>query len=366
MKEVVEKNWPALALRIKAWAGELGLVDCRISDVNLAYAEPRWRELMARGWHGDMHYLEHGTELRLHPEQLVPGAVRVLSLALPYLPNNESWIKTEEQRLQQPEKAVISTYARGRDYHKVMRALLKKLAQKIAREVPHHYRVFADSAPVMEVELAVKAGVGWRGKNTLLLNRHAGSMFFLGELFTDLPLPVDEATTAHCGECRACLDVCPTQAITAPYQLNAQRCISYLTIELHGAIPREFRPLIGNRIYGCDDCQLVCPWNKFAQRSVLPDFAVRHSLDDANLLTLWQWSEADFLRYTEGSAIRRIGYLRWQRNLAVALGNALRSASLKNEFKNTLRAALQAALPHAAPLVVEHIAWALETECLPE
>lgn len=360
--EGTASNGLELALKIKTWARELGFVDCRIADLDLTDAQTRWRESMARAWYGDMHYLERGTELRLHPERLLPGAVRVLSFALPYLANNVAWIEAEEQRLQQPEMAVVSTYARGRDYHKVMRALLKKLAQKIAHEVPHRYRVFADSAPLMEVELAAKAGLGWRGKNTLLLNRHAGSMFFLGELLTDLPLPVDEATTTHCGECRACLDLCPTQAITAPYQLDARRCISYLTIELHGSIARELRPLIGNRIYGCDDCQLVCPWNKFAQRAVLPDFAVRHPLGDADLLTLWHWTEADFLRHTEGSAIRRIGHLRWRRNLAVALGNALRSASLKNDLKKSIRAALQAALPQAAPLLAEHVEWALEAE----
>jgi len=253
---------------------------------------------------------------------------------------------------------VISVYARGRDYHKVLRARLQQLASRIEQQVgPFGYRVFTDSAPVMEVALAEKAGLGWRGKHTLLLNRDAGSMFFLGELFTDLALPVDAPASAHCGQCSACIDVCPTAAIVAPYELDARRCISYLTIELKGSIPLELRGLIGNRVYGCDDCQLYCPWNKFAQRSTLPDFDVRHSLDSASLVTLLNWSEDDFNRNTEGSAIRRIGHERWLRNMAVGLGNA---GATSHKGDAQIVAALQGRLSHPSALVREHVLWALE------
>jgi epoxyqueuosine reductase len=255
-------------------------------------------------------------------------------------------------------QAVVSLYARGRDYHKVLRGRLQRLAEQLADAVgPLGHRAFTDSAPVLEVELAARSGIGWRGKHTLALHREGGSMFFLGELFVDLPLPLTDPVDAHCGSCSACIDVCPTRAIVAPYRLDARRCISYLTIEHAGSIPLELRPLIGNRVYGCDDCQLVCPWNKYAQRSPLPDFDPRHGLDGATLLQLWAWSERDFLQRTEGSAIRRIGWQRWRRNLAVALGNAARAAV----DPAPIRHALQAAQVQGDALVAEHVHWALAT-----
>jgi epoxyqueuosine reductase len=309
------------------------------------------------GFHGSMGYMaRHGLK-RARPAELVPGTVRVITARLDYLPRSTpaNWALAETQRLQQSGQAVVSVYARGRDYHKVLRSRLQQLADRLrAQWGSLGYRVFTDSAPVLEVELASRAGLGWRGKHTLTLSRDAGSMFFLGEIFVDAPLPVDVASSAHCGACTACIDVCPTAAIVAPYRLDARRCISYLTIEHAGAIDEALRPLIGNRIYGCDDCQLACPWNKYAQRSALPDFDVRHPLADATLLQLWAWSEADFLRHTEGSAIRRIGFERWRRNLAVALGNAWRESG-----DLATAQALAAAQSQASPLVAEHIVWAL-------
>ncbi|MFS2116772.1 tRNA epoxyqueuosine(34) reductase QueG, partial [Herbaspirillum frisingense] len=264
----------------------------------------------------------------------------------------------EEARSGDPSAAQVSIYARGRDYHKVLRARLQQLATRIEERIGSFgYRVFTDSAPVMEVALAEKAGLGWRGKHTLLLHREAGSMFFLGEMLTDLPLPVDDPVTPHCGQCSACITACPTGAIVAPYELDARRCISYLTIELKGSIPSDLRPLIGNRIYGCDDCQLYCPWNKFAQRASLPDFDPRHGLDSASLVDLFGWSEEQFLKNTEGSAIRRIGHERWLRNLAVGLGNAADSPSHRGDA--AIVAALRTRLSHPSALVVEHVAWAL-------
>jgi epoxyqueuosine reductase len=274
-----------------------------------------------------------------------------------YLPRERSgdWQAVEWARLGDPAQAAVSIYARGRDYHKVLRQRLQKLADRLADEVgPFGHRVFTDSAPVLEVELASRSGIGWRGKHTLVLHREAGSMFFLGEIYVDLPLPVTAPAEAHCGTCSACIDVCPTKAIVAPYRLDARRCISYITIEDPGPIPVELRPLIGNRIYGCDDCQLVCPWNKFAQRSTLADFDEREGVSNATLLQLWQWSEEDFLRHTEGSAIRRIGHERWQRNLAVALGNALRVGGGED-----IVLALAARREAASALVRDHIDWAL-------
>jgi epoxyqueuosine reductase len=253
-------------------------------------------------------------------------------------------------------------YARGRDYHKVMRNRLQEFAQLIEKQIGSFgYRVFTDSAPLMEVELARKAGLGWRGKHTLLLNRESGSTFFLGEILVDVPLPVDQEEESHCGTCQACIDVCPTQAITAPYQLDARRCISYLTIENPDAIPVEFRRAMGNRVYGCDDCQLICPWNKFAQRTALPDFAERHGLGRASLLQLWSWTEDEFEKRHEGSAIRRIGYQRWRRNLAVAMGNALADEAVSEVDKDELREVLRNALPKSDAMVVEHIEWALDS-----
>ncbi len=298
----------------------------------------------------------HGLR-RARPAELVPGTVSVITARLDYLPRNtpDGWTDTEQQRLQRPGEAIVSVYARGRDYHKVLRSRLQKLAERIATEVgPFGHRVFTDSAPVLEAELARRSGQGWRGKHTLVLNREGGSMFFLGEIYVGLALPASEPVTEHCGACSACIEVCPTQAIVAPHRLDARRCISYLTIEHAGPIPDELRPLIGNRIYGCDDCQLACPWNKFAQRSPLPDFDPREGLTGATLVELFAWTEDEFLRRTEGSPIRRIGHARWQRNLALAMGNALRQRD-----DPAMRAALSAQAGHPDPVVREQVTWAL-------
>ena len=304
-----------------------------------------------------MHYMAaHGLK-RARPAELIPGTVSVITARMDYLPSvtSDDWPALELQRLQRPGEAIVSVYARGRDYHKVMRHRLQKLGERIAKHVePFGHRAFTDSAPVLEAELAARSGQGWRGKHTLILNREAGSMFFLGEIYIDLALPPSEPVTAHCGSCSACIDICPTQAIVAPHKLDARRCISYLTIEHDGVIPLELRSLIGNRIYGCDDCQLICPWNKFAQRSALPDFDERAGLTGQQLVSLFDWTEAVFLKVTEGSPIRRIGHERWLRNIAVAMGNALRSGS-----DDGIRAALLARRAHASPLVAEHIDWAL-------
>ena len=303
---------------------------------------------------GDMAH--HGLK-RARPAELVPGTLRVITARMDYLPRDtpDDWASQELQQLEAPGQAVVSLYARGRDYHKVLRTRLQKLADRLAAEVgPFGHRVFTDSAPVLEVELAARSGIGWRGKHTLALHREAGSMFFLGEIFVDLALPTSEPVSAHCGQCTACLDVCPTGAIVAPYRLDARRCISYLTIEHDGAIDPALRPLVGLHLYGCDDCQLVCPWNKYAQRSLLPDFDAREPLRAPRLVELWAWDEAGFLRRTEGSAIRRIGWQRWRRNLAVVSGNALH-----RHDDPALRAALQAARADADALVAEHIDWAL-------
>ena len=343
--------------QLRGWARELGFSQIGIAEVDLAAAEPGLLAWLQAGFHGSMGYMAaHGLK-RARPAELVPGTVCVITARMDYLPraSDEGWIGREQAAVQDPQRAVVSIYARGRDYHKVLRQRLRKLADHLAAEVgPLGHRVFTDSAPVLEVELATRAGLGWRGKHTLALTRDAGSMFFLGEIFIDLPLPADEPASSHCGTCKACIAICPTQAIVAPYRLDARRCISYLTIEHTGAIDVELRPLIGNRIYGCDDCQTACPWNKYAQAATLPDFDVREPLGSATLLQLWLWSEADFLRHTEGSAIRRIGYLRWRRNLAVALGNAWRETG-----DTAIAQALRAALGAADELVAEHIDWAL-------
>jgi len=347
----------ALLERLRGWARELGFSQIAVADVDLSSAEPGLQAWLDAGHHGRMHYMEaHGMK-RARPAELVPGTLRVVTARMDYLPQGTEpgWQAVEWAGLARPEQAQISLYARGRDYHKVLRNRLQKLAEKLQADVgPLGYRVFTDSAPVLEVELAARSGLGWRGKHTLNIHREAGSMFFLGEIFIDLALPLTEPVTAHCGECRACLDICPTAAITAPYRVDARRCISYLTIEHDGAIPEELRPLLGNRIYGCDDCQLVCPWNKFAQPAVLADFDVRSGMAGAPIAQLLAWDEAEFLRRTEGSAIRRIGFTRWQRNLAVAAGNALR---LRDDA--LLRAALQRATQGADELLREHINWAL-------
>jgi len=356
-----EIDFGQLARDIKRWGAELGFQQTGISDTALSAEESRLQEWLDRGFHGEMDYMvRHGTA-RSRPAELVPGTLRVISARLNYLPPQarDSW-----QVMDEPEAAFISRYALGRDYHKVLRARLQSLAERIEAVIgaatdDFAYRVFTDSAPVMEVALARKAGLGWRGKHTLLLTREAGSMFFLGEIYTSLPLPVDEAVTEHCGTCSKCIDICPTQAIVGPYQLDARRCISYLTIEHRGSIPVALRPLLGNRIYGCDDCQLACPWNKYAVKSVLPDFAVRHRLDDATLVELFVWSEADFSERLAGSAIRRIGHVQWLRNIAVALGNALANPAVNDAARIAMRAALQARRAHPAELVREHVEWAL-------
>jgi epoxyqueuosine reductase len=343
-----------LAQAIKAWGRELGFADLAVASADLSAAEAGLQAWLHAGYHGEMDYMAaHGMK-RARPAELVPGTIRVVTARMDYLPPSlgADWREREEIRLQDGNAAVISLYARGRDYHKVLRSRLQQLAERIGVEAgAFGYRVFTDSAPVMEIPLAAQSGLGWRGKHTLLLNRDAGSMFFLGEIFTDLPLPIDPPVSAHCGQCSACIDVCPTKAIIGPYRLDARRCISYLTIELKGSIPLEFRPLIGNRVLGCDDCQLVCPWNKFAQRATLPDFEVRNGLDRATLVELFAWSEEQFARNLEGSAIRRIGHERWLRNIAVGLGNATSSPEVQ--------AALQARLGHPSSLVREHVEWAL-------
>lgn len=343
---------------IKAWGRELGFADIRVADIDLAHAEAGLQAWLDAGMHGEMDYMAaHGMK-RARPAELVPGTIRVISVRMDYLPQGTGadWRAREEARSRDPGAAAVSVYARGRDYHKVLRARLQQLADRIKGEIGEFgYRVFTDSAPVMEVALATQSGLGWRGKHTLLLNREAGSMFFLGEMYTDLPLPLDAPIASHCGQCSACIEVCPTRAIIGPYKLDARRCISYLTLELKGSIPVDLRPLIGNRVVGCDDCQLVCPWNKFAQRATLADFDVRHGLDHATLLDLFAWSEDDFKRKTEGSAMRRIGYERWLRNMAVGLGNALRSGISTSE----IRAVLQARADHPSELVREHVGWAL-------
>lgn len=353
-------------------ARALGFSQIGVADVDLQTAEPGFLAWLEAGFAGEMAYMgAHGLK-RLRPAELVPGTVRVITARMDYLPitddanwQQREWQQREWQRLEQRGHATVSLYARGRDYHKVLRQRLAKLADGLQACIgPFGHRAFTDSAPVAEVELAQRSGLGWRGKHTLLLHREGGSMFFLGELFVDLPLPITPAVTDHCGECTACLGACPTRAIVAPYRLDARRCISYLTIEHPGAIDPALRPLMGNRIYGCDDCQLACPWNKFARTTPVADFQERPALRDPELLSLWQWSETDFLRHTEGSAIRRIGYQRWRRNLAVALGNGLRLAG-DPAWTAQAREALTAAVASATPMVREHIEWALSQSASP-
>jgi epoxyqueuosine reductase len=349
-----------LADSIKQWGRDLGFADVRIADIDLSHTEAGLLAWLEAGHHGEMDYMaSHGLK-RARPAELVPGTVRVIIARMDYLPENTGgdWRARETSRLAEPGAAVVSLYARGRDYHKVMRSRLQQLAARIEQAAgPFGYRVFSDSAPVMEEALAEKAGLGWRGKHTLLLSREAGSMFFLGEILIDMPLPVDPPQGAHCGQCHACITVCPTQAILGPGRLDARRCISYLTIESKGSIPEEFRPLIGNRIYGCDDCQTACPWNKFAQKAVVPDFDERHGLGSASLVELFAWTEDEFNRRMEGSAIRRIGHERWLRNLAVGLGNA--ASAPEGKGAPNIIAALLARLDHPSALVREHVEWAL-------
>jgi len=339
-----------LAQQIKTLANELGFQQCGITDTDLSMEAAPLKEWLDQGYQGEMGYLNNHFEKRIDPAQLVEGTQRIICVRMNCLPPDVRTLKI----LKQSDKAYISRYTMGRDYHKTMRKRLTRLAKEIEDLIgTFGHRAFVDSAPVMERPLAQKSGIGWRGKHTLILNREAGSWFLLGELFVDLPLPIDPPYQEdHCGKCQACIDICPTQAIIAPYLLDARKCISYLTIELKGSIPEPLRPMIGNRIFGCDDCQLICPWNRFAQHSEEVDFTPRHGLDDISLLELLKWDEATFLKRTEGSAIRRTGYQGWLRNIAVALGNSQGGAEIE--------AALQKLIADQSALVQEHAQWALE------
>jgi epoxyqueuosine reductase len=333
---------------IKKWGVELGFQQVGFADIDLSKYEHHLKDWIDRNYHGAMSYMAENHDKRCHPEQLVPGTIRVVCVRMDYALDSKDSLESMENT----GKAYVSRYARGRDYHKLIRKRLQKLARRIQDVVgPFGYRAFVDSAPVLERALAEKSGMGWIGKNTMLINKQAGSWFFLGELFTDLPLPVDEKVSDHCGSCSACIDICPTKAFIKPNLLDATRCISYLTIELRTSIPVEFRKPMGNRIYGCDDCQIVCPWNKFSNPTDEKDFTPRHNLDDAQLVDLFGWSEREFLNRTEGSAIRRIGYDCWLRNIAVALGNAPSSKEIVG--------VLQSRLNNVPDMVNEHIEWAL-------
>ena len=341
-------DYPALTASVRRRGMELGFQQVAITDGDLGSDETALLAWLDAGYHGELGYMARHGPRRARPGALVPGTIRVVSVRMNYRRGGADPVRV----LQCPELGYVSRYALGRDYHKMIRRRLQRLADFIESEVGSFgYRAFADSAPVMEKPLARNAGLGWIGKHTNLINRTAGSWFFLGELYTDLPLVVDSPGADHCGTCRACIDACPTGAIVAPYRLDARLCISYLTIELHGSIPVELRPLVGNRIFGCDDCQLVCPWNRFAGESTEPDFEPRHGLDAATLVELFAWSREDYEARTEGMALRRIGYERWLRNIAVALGNAQRSPEVK--------AALESRNDHPSELVREHVAWAL-------
>ncbi|WP_312368154.1 tRNA epoxyqueuosine(34) reductase QueG [Stenotrophomonas sp.] len=351
MPEAVSAANPAqLSLRIRQLARDAGFQRCGVSGIELGEDEAHLADWLGKGLYGTMEWMARHGSLRARPQELLPGTVRVISVGLDYghKDDAEAWAT-----LNDGERAYVARYALGRDYHKLMRNRLQKLADRIGSEIgPFGYRVFVDSAPVLERALARNAGLGWIGKHTCLIDRNGGSWFFLGEIYVDLPLPIDVPATAHCGTCTRCIDVCPTAAIIAPHRLDARRCISYLTIEHDGAIPLEMRPLMGNRIYGCDDCQLVCPWNKFARRTDEPDFRARNNLDTATLPELFAWDEEEFLRRTEGSPIRRSGHERWLRNIAVALGNATATPSVLQ--------ALHSRSGHASPLVREHVQWALQ------
>ena len=342
-------DFSALLSEMREWATALGFQQLGVAGIELGADETHLLNWLRQGRHGEMDYMaSHGSK-RSRPQELVPGTLRVVSVRMDYLP---AQARPGFDVLAEPQRAYVARYALGRDYHKLMRTRLQKLANRIAERVgPFGYRAFVDSAPVLERALARDAGLGWIGKHTCLINLDAGSWFFLGELYTDLPLPLDTPASAHCGTCRRCLDICPTQAIVAPYEVDARRCIAYLTIELRGPIPLELRRAMGNRVFGCDDCQLVCPWNKFATPTVEADFSPRHDLDDATLIELFEWDEAEFLRRTEGSPIRRTGHVGWLRNIAVALGNAPYSAATV--------AALEQRRHHPAEIVREHVAWAL-------
>jgi epoxyqueuosine reductase len=342
-------NLTKLARDIRSWGKELGFQQVGFTDINLEQYRPHLEHWLARNFHGEMNYMARHHELRCSPDKLLPGTLTAICVRMDYATVTENSLDL----LGESDKAYVARYARGRDYHKLIRKRLQKLAQRIEATVGEFgYRAFVDSAPVLERALAEKAGLGWIGKNTMLINKQAGSWFFLGELFTDLPLPADKQDGEHCGSCTACLDICPTDAFVKPNQLDARRCISYLTIESKKAIPVELRPLMGNRVFGCDDCQLVCPWNKFTSVTSEQDFAPRHGLDDSELVALFRWSEEQFLLRTRGSAIRRAGYEGWLRNLAVALGNA--------ESSPEIYAALEQRRSHPSALVREHVEWALQ------
>ncbi len=344
-----------LVERLRSWGLELGFSAVGIADLDLQEAGERLGAWVEQGMHGEMDYMERQLPVRLDPSQLVPAARSAIMVRMNYAPMDGTELARRQQaQLEDGASAVMASYALGRDYHKVLRQRLQKLADRLAEHIgPFGYRVFTDSAPVMEVELARKAGIGWRGKHSLLLSRD-GSWFFLGEILTDLPLPADHTQTPHCGSCRRCLDICPTQAIVSPYVVDARRCISYLTIELKGSIPEELRPAIGTRVYGCDDCQTACPWNKYARATDILDFTPRHGLDSASLVELFGWTEEDFDLRTQGSAIRRIGYERWLRNIAVGLGNAAPAQEA--------RQALRARMGHPSEMVREHVKWALDRQ----
>ncbi|MFI3185606.1 MAG: tRNA epoxyqueuosine(34) reductase QueG [Methylococcaceae bacterium] len=350
--DIDSQQMASLAQQIKQWGMELGFQQVGITDTDLPEAERHLQNWLDNDFHGEMDYMQRHGLKRSRPELLHPGTVRIVSVRMDYQPET---VATMSHHLADPSSAYISRYALGRDYHKMMRNRLQKLADKINEKIgpllPGSMRAFVDSAPVLEKAIAEKAGLGWIGKHSNVINRKAGSWFFLGELFINLPLPIDSPATAHCGECSACLDICPTQAIIGPYQVDARRCVSYLTIELHGSIPEDLRPLIGNRIYGCDDCQIICPWNRFARLTDEKDFSPRHRLDTRQLLEVFTWDETEFLANTEGSAIRRIGHDRWLRNIAVALGNAPKSALITDTLKPMLT--------HDSDMVKEHVQWAL-------
>ena len=349
MPDTQATDMTTLRRQLDGWAREAGFRAVGVSDIELGEDEAHLKRWLDDGFHGDMDYMQRHGDKRTRPAKLVPGTLRVISARMDYLTDaaTDSWSVIHD-----PELGFVSRYALGRDYHKLLCARLQRLATRITEEIGEFgYRVFTDSAPVLEKALARNAGLGWIGKHSNLIDSRTGSWFFLGEIYTDLPLPIDAAASNHCGSCTRCIDVCPTQAIVAPYSVDARRCISYLTIELHGAIPEDLRPLIGNRIYGCDDCQLVCPWNKFATPTPETDFLPRHDLDRSTLIDLFAWSEDEFLRRTEGSPIRRIGYERWLRNIAVAMGNAPRSEAIVN--------ALASRRENPSPLVREHVEWAL-------
>jgi len=342
-------QYSALVEEIRGWAIELGFQQLGITDVDLGEHPDYLQRWLAAGYHGEMHYMARHGDKRGQPQSLVPGTLRILSLRMDYMDSDG---RDPVAVLESPEKGYISRYTLGRDYHKLIRKRLATLAKRIEEKAGGHYRAFVDSAPVLERAIAEQAGLGWIAKNTMLINRRAGSWFFLGEIYTDLPLPVDAPhTEKHCGSCSACLDICPTDAFVGPFQLDARRCISYLTIEHHGSIDEALRPLMGNRVFGCDDCQLVCPWNKFAQPTEQADFKPRHNLDNADLVDMFLWDEPEWLARTEGSAIRRIGHERWLRNLAVGLGNAPRSEAVVSALRHRAQ--------HPSALVREHVAWAL-------